>query len=86
MLSKCMNPSCSQPFRYLSVGRLFTLEVPARVSGSRGTLERFWLCTRCSAELTVVLKNGQATVEPRLLKIRPRERAGQPDEQELLLA
>jgi hypothetical protein len=88
MLSKCMNPSCSKPFRYLSTGRLFTLEmpVPPHAAGSGRHLERFWLCTQCSAELIVVLRNGQATVEPRFLKRYLGERVERPDQHQPLLA
>jgi len=60
MLSKCANPTCSNPFRYLREGRLFEIEsnqpvqTPSSVSKPVRRIEFFWLCGECSAELTVV--------------------------------
>jgi len=72
MLSKCLNPSCSRTFRYLHDGQVFQLEIPKRVPGSGrvGKLtECFWLCAQCCATLTIVMKNGTASVEPRYLEL-----------------
>jgi hypothetical protein len=61
MLSKCANPACSQPFRYLRDGKLFEIdsrddfERPA--AGERKAVRRvefFWLCGDCSAEFTII--------------------------------
>lgn len=61
MLSKCANPACSKPFRYLRDGKLF--EIDSRtISGSPTVGERkpvravefFWLCSECCSEFTVV--------------------------------
>src|SRR5262249_43317964 len=76
MLSKCLNPSCSRPFRYLHEGRVFQLETPARVVGSDAVgrlTEYFWLCSQCSATLKVVMKNAAASVEPRYLEFSWKE-------------
>jgi hypothetical protein len=59
MLSKCANPECSEQFRYLLQGKLFHLtptpEVEQIIQGSFPSLyERFWLCERCSKEMTVI--------------------------------
>jgi len=60
MLSKCANPACSTPFRYLRDGKLFEVELNRAVQPAAGTskpvrrIEFFWLCGRCSAELTVI--------------------------------
>ncbi len=61
MLSKCANPACSTPFRYLRDGKLFEIEskVGAEPSavGERKTVRRvefFWLCGECSSEFTVI--------------------------------
>jgi hypothetical protein len=69
MLSKCLNPSCSATFRYLSDGRVFHLELPA--SGNNGTSRRreyFWLCEQCCASFTVVIKDGIAELRSRFLE------------------
>lgn len=60
MLSKCANPACSQPFRYLRDGKLFEIErtvSPDSSAGERKPIRRvefFWLCGQCCRELTVV--------------------------------
>ena len=59
MLSKCANPECSRPFRFLHEGKLFRLtpsrEVQIAVGKSRTALrERFWLCDECSRRMTIV--------------------------------
>ena len=71
MLSKCLNPTCSAPFRYLREGRIFHLEVPS--PGEPGTANRrreyFWLCGRCCAAFTVVVKDGAGMVQSRCLEL-----------------
>jgi len=61
MLSKCANPACSTPFRYLRDGKLFEIESKvgpeSSAVGERKPVRRvefFWLCGQCSSELTVV--------------------------------
>lgn len=59
VLSKCANPMCTQQWHYLHEGRVFHLtptpEIQALVSESSNKLyERFWLCNRCSKEMTLV--------------------------------
>jgi hypothetical protein len=59
MLSKCVNPDCSDTFRYLHEGRIFYLaptpDVQIAVGMSHpGLHERFWLCARCAREMTVI--------------------------------
>jgi hypothetical protein len=63
MLSKCANPSCSNQLIYLREGKIFVMEhsihpklwpqgpIPARTATR---LEHFWLCGRCSENLTLV--------------------------------
>ena len=60
MLSKCANPTCSTPFRYLRDGKLFEIESkvgePSAV-GERKAVRRvefFWLCGKCAEELMVI--------------------------------
>lgn len=79
MLSKCANPACSTPFRYLREGKLFEIESDRPIETAGGfskpvrRIEFFWLCGECSAELTVVNdhEKGVVTVpipkEPRYL-------------------
>jgi hypothetical protein len=56
MLVKCTNSSCSASFRYLRDGRLFRLESdPTLWSSKSNRVEYFWLCHRCSSEMTLRL-------------------------------
>jgi hypothetical protein len=57
MISKCMNPSCSAPFRHLADGRLFQLQNDAPIAASK-VIEYFWLCGRCSAVMTLRITRG----------------------------
>ncbi len=77
MLNQCLNPGCTEHFRYLYEGRIFTVE--RFVTGAEGRTERqiehYWLCGKCSKSMKVVVENGVATtvpirVEP-ILEIRP---------------
>ncbi|HYX69423.1 MAG TPA: hypothetical protein VE825_09845 [Terriglobales bacterium] len=78
MLSKCANPSCSTPFRYLREGRLYRIDVaasaetrphgPFLVNGHKGPekIEHFWLCAECATSLTLAFeKDKGVTVVPR---------------------
>ncbi len=71
MVTKCANPSCSAPFQYFRSGKLFLIELPGVSSGAghgnarakNKRIEYFWLCDRCSAELTVTVDSaGQAGI------------------------
>lgn len=56
MLAKCVNASCSVPFRYLEEGRLFRLESELPVGPrNREKSEYFWLCAACSRTMTLRL-------------------------------
>ena len=64
MLSKCANPDCSETFRYLHQGKIFCLAPTPEVETLSGELrevfrERFWLCTRCSREITLIWGGNQ---------------------------
>jgi hypothetical protein len=39
MLSKCANPKCTALFRYLHIGKLFRMEVPAVFATVKATPE-----------------------------------------------
>ena len=62
MLSKCANPSCSTPLVYLREGKIFMMVAPSRLEVATPTqqlpketsrIEHYWLCGRCSAEMTL---------------------------------
>jgi len=60
MLAKCSNPSCFALFRYLDKGTLFRLEPePAFPSDKLRRTEYFWLCERCSVNMTLALAEDQ---------------------------
>jgi hypothetical protein len=62
MVSKCANPSCLAPFRYLHEGRIFTVRASAaehRHEVSDAIVERYWLCSSCSNSMTLVLQSGK---------------------------
>jgi hypothetical protein len=83
MLSKCLNPACSTPFRYFRNGKIFNLEMVS-ASGSRRSERRrefFWLCGPCSTTLRVTLRDGAPTVEQRFLQLISGELLEQPDEE-----
>jgi hypothetical protein len=70
MLSKCANPGCSNPFRYLHEGKLFSMENEIQrednSSAANGPnekksvrrLEFFWLCDNCASTMTLVYEKG----------------------------
>ena len=72
MLHKCANPTCLNPFRKLSEGRLFLVEMEitdpknrtrARADGRvPHRIEHFWLCNDCAAVLTLTFERGQGVV------------------------
>ena len=81
MVSKCANPQCSTPFRYLYEGRLFRVEKQALEPVVPGEPERefeikkqsrrvefFWLCRRCSATLTLDYEEASGI---RVIAVRP---------------
>lgn len=71
MLAKCLNPACSSPFLYFRDGRIYQLEIPASSQSAPPGRRRelFWLCGRCCAAFTVVLRDGQGCVQPRYLEL-----------------
>ena len=78
MISKCANPACSEKFLHLHEGKIFHLsptpEVEAATGGFAPSLyERFWLCERCSKQMTLVW----AGTEARLVEL-PKEPTVQP--------
>jgi hypothetical protein len=63
MVSHCANPACGVPLLYLRDGRLFQFEVRCKASKGLGAksespnpsrhVSHYWLCGRCSAQLTL---------------------------------
>jgi len=68
MLSKCANPACSTPFRYLRDGKLFEFDSQREPeAGNESTVmsrrsEFFWLCGECSTQLTVIRDSRKGVV------------------------
>jgi hypothetical protein len=72
MLSKCLNPHCSESFQYLGRGRLFRInfsdagrkggpagkQTVARIRMKTYPIEHFWLCESCSTTMTVELSDA----------------------------
>lgn len=79
MLSKCANPSCTAPFRYLHDGKLFRMEVPATFllntppQSSKKPPQRtefFWLCSSCSAQMTLIYTRTDGVITRPLAALR----------------
>jgi hypothetical protein len=70
MLSKCANPACSTPFQYLREGKLFQIEMdsPPRdgihlvAKRPARKVEFFWLCGRCSSQMTLAYQRGKGVI------------------------
>ena len=70
MVSKCSNPSCTRPFRYLADGKLFHIDISQHPELRRKRpdpkrsedIEHFWLCGQCSQLFTVDLVPGEGVV------------------------
>lgn len=65
MVSKCANPACLAPFRYLHDGRIFTVRADGnehRRDGADPKVERYWLCSACCDSMTMVLQSGRVVL------------------------
>jgi hypothetical protein len=83
MVSKCANSECGAPFRYLREGKVFKFEVGRNVavesSGPRlvtmkkssTKIEHFWLCGRCSRQMTLHYEGNTGVV---VIPLKPRAR------------
>jgi len=72
MLSKCANPQCFKPFRYLHEGRPFVRTPSGKPdSGKRDNRLVFaWLCRSWATTLTLRFEEGQAgAITPRLVGV-----------------
>jgi hypothetical protein len=83
MLSKCLNPACSTPFRYFRDGRIFNIETtsPSKTDGSVRRREFFWLCGACSTTMKVTVRDGTPTVQQRFLQLLSGELIEQAEEE-----
>jgi hypothetical protein len=79
MLSKCINPHCSETFQYFGQGRLFRIDfsearrksaqagkaVVASIRSKTYPIEHFWLCEKCAATMTIEFSEaGEIRVLP----------------------
>jgi hypothetical protein len=67
MLSKCANPACAVPFRYLRDGRLYQIDTadgPRAVTDGKPSqrFEYFWLCGQCAASMTLAFQRGKGVI------------------------
>jgi len=69
MLSKCANPLCVVPFRYLREGRIFNVEIKKGDNYGQIKIEHFWLCANCAKVLKVVRENGVVSTRPLYLAL-----------------
>ena len=81
MLSKCANPGCIAPFRYLHEGKLFRMDVPAtallhtpaqNIKKPPQRTEFFWLCNACSAQMTLIYTRTEGVITRPLAALRAR--------------
>src|SRR5690242_18239822 len=60
MVDRCINQSCSTPFRYLRNGGLFRLEDDPLVKASKPSPQYYWLCDDCSRKMNLrITKDGE---------------------------
>jgi len=80
MLHKCANPDCVRPFRKLTEGKLFLIEIngSGQTAGWDGQtphrIEHFWLCQQCASVLTLSFEKGRGMVTvplPESVRKRP---------------
>jgi hypothetical protein len=73
MISKCANPECGSPFRYLREGRLFQFELGKSNKNSPAfrlvspkkppaRVEHFWLCGECSVRMTLTADQAKGVI------------------------
>ncbi len=94
MVTRCVNPQCSRPFRYFREGRLFAIEVEEEAAGShtptgsgfgskKHRTEFFWLCADCSRHLTLRFRRIDGTMKSALepLLSRSAQQSNQDEEE-----
>jgi hypothetical protein len=72
MVTKCANPSCTNLFRYLRGGKVFLIDTrPPALESNKNFRETspkreyFWLCERCSRNMSVALDQNGSPVTVR---------------------
>lgn len=76
MLSKCANPTCTNPFHYLRDGKLFQMETgiggPQLVGGKKPQhkVEYFWLCNHCAPQMTLTYTPGKGVTAVPIQQVR----------------
>lgn len=65
MLTKCANPACPTPFRYLREGKVICVDSPSGTGSSRHPVEHFWLCGSCCKSYDLVARRGIVSVIPK---------------------
>lgn len=53
MRTKCVNPACSTPFRYLR-GKVIRVSLAMKAKSGHHPIEHFWLCGPCSESYKLV--------------------------------
>ena len=75
MVSKCANPACHAPFRYLHEGRLFNIFEAVPGADQRpnhaSRTELYWLCGECVMTLRIMLQDGRVITRPLTARERP---------------
>ncbi len=79
MISRCENPECGRPFKYLHQGKVFILQQESEVQGAHADLieKLYFLCADCARTHTIVFRDGRPTVVPLKKENRTRS-AGRP--------
>ncbi len=67
-ISKCAKPNCSQIWRRLGEGKLFTFYVRSSSSDSR-SITYAWLCENCAESWEVTLHGSEIVVIPVYQKV-----------------
>jgi hypothetical protein len=78
MVSKCANPSCSAPFRFLHQGKVFRVETQPESPNQESLspkkparhLEFYWLCEHCASLMTLAVSKDGVSIRPRLHAMR----------------
>ena len=75
MVTKCVNPYCHRPFRYLGHGKLFAIEYPPSLLSTPlhvRTREHFWLCEECCQSMTVAIRHEHGRPAIRIINLSPK--------------
>jgi hypothetical protein len=70
MVTRCVNPTCDTPFRYLRGGRLFLVDCPSVPNTNSHhpapktvrASEFFWLCEECSQSMSIIVDKSGSVV------------------------